>query len=142
MRFDITALLMAMATTTIADRLEVRTNCLFGGCDSSEGRFITDYAAYDVNANAGCRGTSVPGMTEFCMDWPNRRAHFRFSHQANKRCLIIDTDVKISCSGGWDCYRSTWKEVGCTWREVPVPEKDLASESQPATAKATVSFSG
>lgn len=138
MRFDITTILMAMASTVVADRLEVFTSCIFGGCDSRDGTFITDFASYGVDASAGCRGTSVPGMTEFCMDWPNKRAHFRFSHQSNKRCLRMDTDVKVGCSGGYDCFRSTWKEVGCNWREVPVPEDELASESQPAAPAETI----
>ncbi|OBS22853.1 hypothetical protein FPOA_09176 [Fusarium poae] len=126
-----------MATSVVADRLEVRTNCLFGGCDSKEGTFFTDFASYSVDASAGCRGTGVPGMTEFCMDWPNKRAHFKFSHQSNKRCLRMDTDEKISCSGGWDCFRSTWKEVGCNWREVPVPDAELATASEPAAPAKT-----
>jgi hypothetical protein len=138
MRFDITSILMAMATTVIADRLEVRTDCIFGGCNSSQGTFFTDFASYSVDASAGCRGTSVPGMTEFCMDWPNKRGHFRFSHQSYKRCLRMDTDVAIGCSGGWNCHYSTWKEVGCNWRQAPVPEEELASESQPAAPAKTI----
>lgn len=29
----------------------------------------------------------MPGMTEFCVDWKNARAHFRFAGMSDKSCL-------------------------------------------------------
>ncbi|KAH7263764.1 hypothetical protein BKA59DRAFT_506780 [Fusarium tricinctum] len=131
MRFNITAIIAALASTAAADRMEVFTDCAaFGQCDSSGGTFYTDFGTYKVNANEGCRRTSVPAMTEFCMDWGNRRGHFRYSGQGNKRCLVQDSENTAACgSSGTDCYKTTWKEVACFWREIPIPAKKLATES-------------
>ncbi|KAG5659155.1 hypothetical protein KAF25_000357 [Fusarium avenaceum] len=131
MRFDITAIVASLALTATADRMEVFTSCAaFGQCTSESGTFYTDFGVYKVNANEGCRGTSVPAMTEFCMDWGNRRGHFRFSGQANKRCLVQDSENTAACgSSGTDCWRTTWKEVACFWREIPIPASKLATES-------------
>ncbi|KAF5575050.1 hypothetical protein FPANT_11499 [Fusarium pseudoanthophilum] len=139
MRFDITAIIAAMALTVSADRMEVFTACKPTACNSSEGTFYTDFGAYRVNANEGCRGTSVPAMTEFCIDWSNRRGHFRFSGQANKRCLVQDSETRVGCgSDGTDCFRTTWKEVACYWREIPIPEDQLATESHSTFFTSTV----
>ncbi|CEI70871.1 unnamed protein product [Fusarium venenatum] len=112
MRFDSTSILQAMAISPIADR----TNCLFGACDSSERTFISEFAFMELVSSQVAK----------------------FSHQSNKRCLRMVTDVNVSCSGGWDCFRSTWKEVGCNWPEVLVPVADLATESQPAAPAKTI----
>jgi hypothetical protein len=140
MRFDINAIIAALALTAAADRLEVFTTCAaFGQCESSGGTFYTDFGAYKVNANEGCRGTSVPAMTEFCMDWGNRRGHFRFSGQGNKRCLVQDSESTAACgSSGTDCYRTTWKEVACYWREIPIPEEQLATEPHSSFFTSTI----
>ncbi|KAF5253891.1 hypothetical protein FANTH_1216 [Fusarium anthophilum] len=139
MRFDITAIIAAMALVVSADRMEVFTSCAAGSCHSDDGIFYTDFGAYRVNANEGCRGTSVPAMTEFCMDWSNRRGHFRFSGQANKRCLVQDSENKVGCgSDGTDCWKTTWKEIACYWREIPIPEEQLATEPHSTFFTSTV----
>lgn len=81
MRFDITAVLASLALTVSADRMEVFTSCGGFTCSSSDAWFYIIYGTYKVNADKGYRGTSVPAMVEFCVDWDNRRAHFRFSGQ-------------------------------------------------------------
>ena len=139
MRLDIPAIIAAMAATIAADRLEVHTRCAPGSCDSRSGIFYTDFGSYSVDANEGCRGTSVPGMTEFCMDWGRRRGHFRFSHQGNKRCLTQDSETKYGCDdANVGCWKTTWRELPCNWREVPVPEEELATESAAPSAATTL----
>jgi hypothetical protein len=68
---SITALLAALTATTSADRMTVNIRCpcnICGSCDSRDATFFTDSGSYKVNANKGCRSTSVPMMTEFCVD--------------------------------------------------------------------------
>ncbi|KAH7311287.1 hypothetical protein B0I35DRAFT_411512 [Stachybotrys elegans] len=89
MRLDITAFVALLAGTAYADRLETRSYCNNIGVCNTSGWFYTDFGRYEVNANEGCRRTSVPGMTDFCMDWGKKRGHFKFSHQSSKRCLVM-----------------------------------------------------
>jgi hypothetical protein len=123
--------------TCTADKMWVHTTCpIFGSCDSSRALFYTDYGVYLVNANEGCRGTNVPGMIDFCMDWGNQRGHFQFSHQDFKRCLRHASSDDYSCSDGmWvvRCSDTWWDEVPCTWKVAP------PSQNQNETEKATVS---
>ncbi|KAH7224432.1 uncharacterized protein BKA55DRAFT_527597 [Fusarium redolens] len=136
MRFEIAAVIMALAMNVSADRMEIFTKCTLG-CDSSDAFFYTDYGAYKVNANEGCRSTSVPGMVEFCVDWGKRRSHFRFSGQ-NKRCLIQDSESAYGCAYN-SCWKTTWKEISCHWREAPNPYIEKEPVSSAAAAKATAS---
>ncbi|KAF5616469.1 3-(3-hydroxyphenyl)propionate 2-hydroxylase [Fusarium sp. NRRL 25303] len=129
MRLDITAVLASLALTVFADRMEVFTSCGGFTCNSSDAWFYTDYGTYKVNANKGCRGTSVPAMVEFCVDWDNRRAHFRFSGQV-KRCMVQDSESAYGCAA--TCYETTWREIPCNWR--------MASEENPATEIASSAF--
>ncbi|KAF4441827.1 hypothetical protein F53441_11912 [Fusarium austroafricanum] len=138
MRLDIPTIIAAMAATVAADRLDVITNCAAGSCKSENGMFYTDFGSYRVNANEGCRGTSVPGMTEFCMDWGRRRGHFRFSHQDYKRCLTQASEDQFGCGENMDCWKTTWREIACNWREVPVPKEELATESAAPSAATTL----
>ncbi|KAF9770150.1 hypothetical protein IL306_012333 [Fusarium sp. DS 682] len=130
MRFDITAILATLALTASADRMEVFTRCSVGTCDSGHAVFYTDYGSYNVNANKGCRKTSVPAMVEFCVDWDKRRSHFRFSGQG-KRCLTQDSEAAYGCDAE-SCWKTTWKEIPCNWR--------LISKEDPATEIASSAF--
>lgn len=137
MRFDITAIIASLALTTAAYRMEVFTKCGGVTCDSRQGVFYTDFGSYQVNADKGCRKTSVPGMTEFCVDWDRRRAHFKFSHQATKRCLTQDSETPYGCQGS--CWKTTWREIPCNWRVAsPGEEEDgkLATASETAAVPA------
>lgn len=128
MRFDILATLAALASGAVADRMEVFTECAaFGQCSSANAFFYTDYGTYRVDANTGCRGTSVPGMIEFCVDWDNRRAHFVYNGQ-NKRCLIQRSETVYGCAAQ-QCWKTTWEEVGCSWRKALEEGEDIASVS-------------
>jgi hypothetical protein len=81
--------------------------------------FVTANGRYDVNANNGCRGTSVPGMSEFCVDTKNNRAHFKFSFQTVKHCLRKVSNTTPECNGsgpGQVCsYSENWQPTPCTW---------------------------
>ncbi|RBA19747.1 hypothetical protein FPRO05_09047 [Fusarium proliferatum] len=129
MRLDITAVLASLALTASADRMEVFTTCAGWTCRSNDAWFYTDYGTYKVNADTGCRGTSVPAMVEFCVDWDNRRAHFRFSGQG-KRCMVQDSESAYGCAA--TCYKTTWREIPCNWR--------MVSEEDPATETASSAF--
>ncbi|RGP79798.1 hypothetical protein FLONG3_2112 [Fusarium longipes] len=129
MRFDITTILATLALTAFADRMEVFTTCN-PFCDSGHGIFYTDYGTYNFNANEGCRTIPVPALTDFCIDWGKRRAHFRFSGQG-KRCMIQDSENRLACSAS-SCWKTTWKEVPCNWR--------TNSEGDPATEIASSAF--
>ncbi|KAF4956034.1 hypothetical protein FSARC_11697 [Fusarium sarcochroum] len=134
MRFDIAAIFASLALTTAADRMEVFTKCAVGSCDSRQAVFYTDVGSYKVDASKGCRKTSVPGMTEFCVDWDKRRAHFKFSHQATKRCLTQDSESAYGCDAQ-SCWKTTWREIGCNWLVAPPGEEEggeLATESETA----------
>ncbi|KAK4155025.1 hypothetical protein C8A00DRAFT_13922 [Chaetomidium leptoderma] len=112
----LTAVLAALATTGAADRMTVNTQCpcdWCGACDSRDATFFTDFGAYGVNANKGCRKTNVPHMVEFCVDWDKGRAHFRYDKQ-DKRCLVMKSRVATSCSAD-HCHRSEWEPIACSW---------------------------
>lgn len=128
MKFSILPL-VALASTAAADSLRVQEVCFFG-C-SRAGTFITDYGRYSINAADGCRDPPVPGMTRICLDWSKSRGHFKFSHQANKRCLRVTKTEYVSC-GANTCWNTVWSEVPCTWREA-VDEDDEALENVSAT---------
>jgi hypothetical protein len=119
------ALLLATLTavhlpSAAADWLETTWRCdWLGMCGYSPNgarytHFHTDFGSYEVDATEGCRGTGVPGMTEFCMDWTNTRGHFRFSGQ-NRRCIKKNpAGDRYNCD--WvACYHDIWPEVPCTW---------------------------
>jgi hypothetical protein len=111
---------LATATCALADGMAVFTYCASFNiwCTSVSGVFTTDYGSYRVDANEGCRGTGVPGMTEFCVDWGNSRGHFRFGGQA-RRCMskkhTMNIDGYGQCPTGSTCNLSAWEEVRCTW---------------------------
>lgn len=127
MRFQIPIIvagLAALTTSVVGDQLITVEGCdvdLFRVCGLYYSTFVTDFGRYNVDAHNGCRGTSVPGMTEFCVDWPRSRGHFKFSHQSFKRCLVRESTVRFTGDGYWgiECWRATWNERPCTWREIP-----------------------
>ncbi|KAF4463631.1 hypothetical protein FALBO_9550 [Fusarium albosuccineum] len=126
MRFDFTALLATLATTCAADRMVVYTKCGLTSCNSRQAVFYTDWGTYDVNADEGCRGTSVPGMIAFCVDWGRKRGHFQYSGQ-NKRCMLMRAMDPYGCD--WDhCHKSTWEETTCNWKRDDEAEVDDAIE--------------
>jgi hypothetical protein len=136
MRPGIIGLAIALAARVAADSLAVYTQCIdvFGsavGC-RDDGIFYSfgDTVGFNVNADAGCRGTAVPGMVDFCVDWSRSRAHFRFGDQASKRCLVITAIMDIGnweCEAGFTCRFILFEEVGCTWREIPAETQSTVS---------------
>ncbi|CEI66216.1 hypothetical protein FVEN_g4388 [Fusarium venenatum] len=139
MRFEFTSLVAFLATTALADRMEIFTKCGDTSCNSYDGWFYTDYGAYRVNANTGCRVPGVPHMEEFCIDWDNRRLHFRFGGQ-DKRCMTQDSESAYGC--GATCYKTTWREIPCYWRMAPIPEEQLATEVQSSAPSTTAEVKG
>lgn len=116
---------LGLAGTAAADRLLISHFCWLT-C-RNQGTFITDFGRYSVNGNDGCHGTSVPGMTEFCLDHRRDRGHFRFSHQGHKRCLRRSHNNDSDC-GEAACWTSVWNEVACTWREAGGGEEEGEEE--------------
>jgi hypothetical protein len=53
-------------------------------------------------------------MTELCIDWGKRRAHFKFQGQTGKHCLSITSEKTAAC-GTSICTTSYFTPVGCTW---------------------------
>ncbi|KAG5807858.1 hypothetical protein H9Q74_007653 [Fusarium xylarioides] len=105
MRFDTAAILASLALTASADRMGVFTTCSGFTCRSNNAWFHSDFGTYSVNAEKGCRGTSVPVMPKFCVDWDtdNRRTHFRFSGQG-RRCIVQDSESAYGCAA--TCYKT------------------------------------
>ncbi|KAK4121065.1 hypothetical protein N657DRAFT_134892 [Parathielavia appendiculata] len=141
MRFTIPALLVVSATACLADMMRVITVCPsegLGRCDSSRGTFPTCCGHYPVDANEGRRGTGVPGMVEFCVDWGNRRGHFRFSHQSFKRCMCMASEQNMNlpliCPTNGSCIVSDWEEIPCSWREVPAEPEAIVSATEEEAA--------
>ncbi|PHH60633.1 hypothetical protein CDD81_1384 [Ophiocordyceps australis] len=116
MRLSLAAALTALAVPCAADSLEVWYE-YWGHKVEKHAKFKTSYGSYNVPVDRGCTPTDVPGMEEFCVDWANKRAHFRFSHQNHKRCLIQKTPDRpnYSCFGGHKCNDWRFDEVPCTW---------------------------
>ncbi|KAK6211147.1 hypothetical protein QIS74_10411 [Colletotrichum tabaci] len=134
MRFEVATLIAALATTSVADLLWAVVECDWNGnCNRVHSTFYTSYGSYSVDASDGCRGTSVPGMTEFCLDWSRSRGHFKYSHQSFKRCLVMTSITTLNPPGS---STSSWEERACTWR-LPAPEE--ASNPANGTAETTVS---
>ncbi|KAF5703625.1 hypothetical protein FMUND_12918 [Fusarium mundagurra] len=129
MHFDTAAILGFLALTASADRMEVFTTCGGFTCRSIDAWFYTDFGTYSVNAERGCRCTSVPAMVEFCVDWDNRRVHFRFSGEG-KRCMVQDSESAYGCAT--TCYKTTRREIPCNWR--------MASEEDPAAKTVSSAF--
>ncbi|KAH6693867.1 hypothetical protein F5X68DRAFT_187635 [Plectosphaerella plurivora] len=105
---------LGLATSAMADYMVVYQYCYFT-C-TYMGDFVTDFGRYYFDMSDGCRGsTAVPGMTELCIDYRNDRAHFKFSHQGNKRCMRITGDNSEDC-GIASCRNIYFSEVSCNWR--------------------------
>lgn len=138
---SITVLLAALSTAVLADRMTITTKCPCNGCGScnSHGTFFTDFGAYGINANEGCRGTGVPGMVDFCVDWGRGRGHFQFSHQSFKRCLLMRSRVSYGCEDAHTCDVSEWVESPCTWRMDPGNFTVVETSATPAIAAPPVS---
>ena len=77
--------------------------------------FHTANGQYRVNANNGCRGTSVPDMIEFCVDIPKSRAHFKFKGWTGKSCLHVTSSDINTCGTGETCGTMSFTPVKCTW---------------------------
>ena len=78
--------------------------------------------------------TSHPTVVEFCLDWGNSRAHFRFNNQ-NKRCmkLISQLEMRWSCvNPDTACLFHNFAEVPCTWATAnSIPTENVAAEIGP-----------
>ncbi|KAL2070107.1 hypothetical protein VTL71DRAFT_14787 [Oculimacula yallundae] len=132
--------LMSLATTTLADSMYVEVYCYLD-C-RYPATFYTSAGSYSVTASDGCRGTSVPGMVEFCVDNPQGRGHFRFSHQNFKRCMRLTRSTDRDCGIAY-CQNNTWEEVPCTWRigdEEGAEDVESVSVVAETTAVATSTF--
>jgi hypothetical protein len=121
--------LTMVTTSVVADKLVAVEGCdvdLFIACGLYYAQWYTDFGVYDIDAHDGCRGTSVPGMTEICVDWGRGRGHFKFSHQDFKRCFVRGGTTHFTGDGCWgvECWRSEWNEAPCTWREIPGGDTD------------------
>lgn len=115
MRFGSITLLAAMCATAAADALLVYRRC--GGVGNkceSPGVFYTDYGEYEIDANEGCRRIKVPYLEEFCVDYRNQRAHFRFGGQS-KRCMTVVSSEPFDCASRY-CWKFQFQEITCSWK--------------------------
>ncbi|KAK3293065.1 uncharacterized protein B0H64DRAFT_376033 [Chaetomium fimeti] len=96
--------LSAFATTASADWMNV-------GMVS----FHTANGDYSIDADNGCRGTSVPDMIEFCADYARDRAHFKFKGWTTKSCLHVTSSDINTCGTGFTCGTMIFEPVKCTW---------------------------
>jgi hypothetical protein len=120
MRTGILAVLVTLAATATADLMRVDTWCDPSHCDSSTARWTSGFGEYYLNANEGCRDPpNVPSMTQLCVDWGNKRAHFYFEGQP-RRCMRMTADYDWNAFANchdlvMQCRRSEWTEVSCNW---------------------------
>lgn len=108
---------LSFAAVTAADSMYVQQECFTAAC-SHVGEFITDYGRWFIyNMRDGCHGgQGVPGLEVICIDYTQARAHFKFSHQGNKRCMRGDWTKDDAC--GINACGTWWfHETPCTWRE-------------------------
>ncbi|OAQ96087.1 hypothetical protein LLEC1_04818 [Akanthomyces lecanii] len=108
------AVLSALSAVCSADWLEVYQRCRALDKCEGLGYFHTDYGEYEVNANDGCHRTSKPAMTQFCIDWSQGRAHFKFAGQPSKRCMIHTRTEDWNCAFKY-CRKPIFEEIGCSW---------------------------
>lgn len=107
--------------------------------DYYTGVFYTDHGEYGIDPSPGCRGTKVPGMVEFCVDYGQRRVHFRFSHQSDKRCMRMTEieDISPAPKPGDNVLtgyiRMLFEEASCNWRR-----RDLSSDGSGSNATESV----
>lgn len=107
---------LSLAAFAAADSMYVQEMCFTAAC-SYVGEFITDHGRwFTYGMRDGCHGgQGVPGLETICIDYRQARAHFKFSHQSNKRCMRGDwtrDDCGINACGTW-----WFHETPCTWRE-------------------------
>jgi hypothetical protein len=122
---------VAALGTVSADRMTVSSQC-FHRC-SWRTLWINDNGkTYEMArlGGPGCVGTTaVPGMTELCIDKAKGRAHFKFSHQSNKRCMVRTGGEYDSDCGLVSCENEFYVETACTWREPMDPNEPMESVS-------------
>lgn len=113
--------ILALANAAAADYAITTWRCpiptLASGACQGGGRWFTNSGVYTVNADDGCRGTSIPYINQVCFDWKAGRGHFYAENQP-KRCLRKGPDGPTDfCEGRpqYSCLTVTWSEVACTW---------------------------
>jgi hypothetical protein len=114
MRFDIFAVLGALAAPALADYIIIDTTCTLS-CNSV-GVWHASNAEYSgLNCNTGCRSfNKIHAFDSVCFDWDNKRAHFYFQGQG-KRCLREVSREEYLCGPFASCRRQKWDEVRCSW---------------------------
>lgn len=116
MHLPVLPALVLLATTAAAEHMFVSEYCATLVCNRN-GRFVTNWGDFQVDAGDGCRGTPVPNMVEWCIDTQRERGHFRYEGQG-KRCMVVESSEWQRCSDDWawaTCASEVWKEVNCTW---------------------------
>ncbi|KAH8168707.1 major facilitator superfamily protein [Sarocladium implicatum] len=104
--------------------------CFTAAC-SYVGEFITDHGRwFTYGMRDGCHGgQGVPGLETICIDYRQARAHFKFSHQSNKRCMRGDwtrDDCGVNACGTW-----WFHETPCTWREaLEIDEDGISNQTE------------
>ena len=117
MRFTsiIFAGLATLSTTVIGDKLVAVEGCdadIFVACGLYYAHWHSAFGVHSIDARDGCRDLDVPGMNEFCIDWPRGRGHFRFDNQG-KRCFLRGDTQWFAGDGCWgiECWRSPVDEL-------------------------------
>ncbi|KAK5652241.1 hypothetical protein OQA88_10738 [Cercophora sp. LCS_1] len=67
------------------------------------------------NPNGGCPGTGgAPGVSQVCIDYPQRRAHMIYSNGV-KKCFRSAYAVRANqCPQGY-CFVTNWELAACNW---------------------------
>lgn len=62
------------------------------------GRFVTNWGEYRVDAADGCRSVPDSPIREICVDERNARLHFYYADGQPKRCMRVTSSEWQTCS--------------------------------------------
>jgi len=118
MHFHLPTLLAALglATTAAAEHMYVDEYCATLLCNRN-GRFVTNWGEYRLDAADGCRGVPNSPIREICVDVRNERLHFFYTDGQPKRCMRVTSSEWQTCTEfQWaTCASEFWEEKPCDW---------------------------
>ncbi|KAK0753012.1 hypothetical protein B0T18DRAFT_385148 [Schizothecium vesticola] len=119
MHFHLPTLLAALglATMAAAEHMYVDEYCATLLCNRN-GRFVTNWGEYRVDAADGCRSVPNSPIREICVDERNERLHFYYTDGQPKRCMRVTSSEWQTCSDDFQwatCASEFWEEKPCDW---------------------------